>query len=76
MTPVRFEPAAPRSRVKHSTTKPLRSLETYRDKLTWYAWHKSNALNYLHIYTRVSVPVYYFTIVLYRKTEVKPVKAR
>ena len=25
MTPVRLEPAAPRSRVKHSTTKPLRS---------------------------------------------------
>ena len=27
MTPVRLEPAAPRSRVKHSTTEPLRSLE-------------------------------------------------
>ena len=26
MTPVRLEPAAPRSRVKHSTTKPLRFL--------------------------------------------------
>ena len=26
MTPVRLEPAAPRSRVKHSTTGPLRSL--------------------------------------------------
>ena len=26
MTPVRLEPAAPRSRVKHSTTEPLRSL--------------------------------------------------
>ena len=26
MTPVRLKPAAPRSRVKHSTTKPLRSL--------------------------------------------------
>ena len=25
MTPVRLEPAAPRSRVKHSTTEPLRS---------------------------------------------------
>ena len=25
MAPVRFEPAAPRSRVKHSTTEPLRS---------------------------------------------------
>ena len=27
MTPVRLEPAAPRSRVKHSTTEPLRSLK-------------------------------------------------
>ena len=26
MTPVSLEPAAPRSRVKHSTTEPLRSL--------------------------------------------------
>ena len=26
MTPVRLKPAAPRSRVKHSTTEPLRSL--------------------------------------------------
>ena len=26
MTPVRLEPAAPRSRVKHSATEPLRSL--------------------------------------------------
>ena len=25
MTPMRLEPAAPRSRVKHSTTEPLRS---------------------------------------------------
>ena len=28
MTPVRLEPAALRSRVKHSTTEPLRSLES------------------------------------------------
>ena len=28
MTPVRLEPAALRSRVKHSTTEPLRSLPT------------------------------------------------
>ena len=27
MTPVRLEPAAPRSRVKHSNTEPLRSLK-------------------------------------------------
>ena len=29
MTPVRLEPAALRSRVKHSTTEPLRSLSTF-----------------------------------------------
>ena len=29
MTLVRLEPAAPRSRVKHSTTEPLRSLEGF-----------------------------------------------
>ena len=29
MTPVRLEPAAPRSRVEHSTTEPLRSLQIY-----------------------------------------------
>ena len=29
MTPLRLEPAAPRSRVKHSTTEPLRSLLLY-----------------------------------------------
>ena len=31
LTPVKFEPAAPRSRVKHSTTEPLRSLCVYSD---------------------------------------------
>ena len=29
MTLVRLEPAAPRSRIKHSTTEPLRSLWLY-----------------------------------------------
>ena len=29
MTPVRLEPAAPQSRVKHSTIEPLRSLIVY-----------------------------------------------
>ena len=29
MTPVRLEPAALRSRVKHSTTEPLRSLANF-----------------------------------------------
>ena len=31
MTPVRLEPAALRSRVKHSTTEPLRSLNVHAD---------------------------------------------
>ena len=29
VTPVRLEPAAPRSHVKHSTTEPLRSISKY-----------------------------------------------
>ena len=33
MTPVRLEPVAPRSRVKHSTTEPLRSLNFNVDKI-------------------------------------------
>ena len=33
MTPVRLEPAALRSRVKHSTTEPLRSLYVVVDSL-------------------------------------------
>ena len=33
MTPVRLEPAAPRSRVRHSTTEPLRSLLSKRPKI-------------------------------------------
>ena len=32
MTPVRLEPAAPRSRVKHSSTEPLRSLQPIGQK--------------------------------------------
>ena len=31
LTPVKFEPVAPRSRVKHSTTEPLRSLGVYSE---------------------------------------------
>ena len=34
MTPVRLEPAAPRSRVKHSTTKPLRSLTEVSEEVS------------------------------------------
>ena len=39
MTPVRLEPGALRSRVKHSTTEPLRSLLSVRvsSKTTFYA---------------------------------------
>ena len=38
MTPVRLEPAALQSRVKHSTTEPLRSPEFYGDLV--YKWKK------------------------------------
>ena len=34
VTPVRLESVAPRSRVKHSTTGPLRSLEQQLEDLT------------------------------------------
>ena len=44
VTPVRLEPAAPRSRVKHSTTGPLRSLLRYQRyfhflRYVWSAEH-------------------------------------
>ena len=35
MTPVRLEPAAPRSRVKHSTTEPLCSHPDYSNDALW-----------------------------------------
>ena len=42
MTPVRLEPAAPRSRVKHSTTEPLRFHEVHFVVLDGiYVTHKS-----------------------------------
>ena len=54
MTPVRLEPAALRSRVKHSTTEPLRSLRG-KDCLLW-----------LHIvyvdYVYFYVEVYVFSV--------------
>ena len=39
MTPVRLEPAAPRSQVKHSTTEPLHSqlARTYKNGLSLYS---------------------------------------
>ena len=40
MTPVRLEPAALRSRVKHSTTEPLRSLPDIDGKQVIYFSHK------------------------------------
>ena len=38
MTPVRLEPAALRSRVKHSTTEPLRSLRSANKALSWHTY--------------------------------------
>ena len=50
VTPVRLEPSAPRSRVKHSTTEPLRSLV--------YDMHlQENTLNYLKIGAKVTQTV-------------------
>ena len=43
--PVRLEPAAPRSRVKHSTTEPLRSLREQSDLV-----HIFCNIGYLRIY--------------------------
>ena len=39
MTPVRLEPVAPRSQVKHSTTEPLRSQEIFKE-----AMHLNNGI--------------------------------
>ena len=44
MTPVRLEPATPRSRVKHSTTEPLRLkivVVSFEAKLTNYFYKTS-----------------------------------
>ena len=40
MAPVRFEPAAPRSRVKHSTTEPLRSHGMVEVRLSGFGFIK------------------------------------
>ena len=38
VTPVRLKPVAPRSRVKHSTTEPLRSLHYSSTLIHWFFW--------------------------------------
>ena len=49
VTPVRLEPTAPRSRVKHSTTEPLRSLNY--SLLIWYAaWLLSEKINWFDLW--------------------------
>ena len=40
VAPVRFEPAAPRSRVKHSTTEPLRSHGMVEVRLSGFGFIK------------------------------------
>ena len=43
VTPVRFEPAASRSQVKHSTTEPLRSLIYFLASFcSWAGWFESH----------------------------------
>ena len=49
MTPVRLEPAAARSRVKHSTTEPLRALLTVLCILKTFYQTFSIIQNYLAI---------------------------
>ena len=44
MTPVRLEPAALRSRVKHSTTEPLRSLKKKIDEI-----YKAKPHTFIHM---------------------------
>ena len=45
MTPVRLEPAAPRSGVKHSTTEPLRSQYSYFSTKTYVVGTQKNRLS-------------------------------
>ena len=49
MTPVRLEPAALRSRVKHSTTEPLRSRKSYVKNVIFFLkkWMKEIVANVL-----------------------------
>ena len=66
MTPVRLEPAALRSRVKHSTTEPLRSHNTNYDqeKMLDKTAEKSGKKKLIRI--SVGIP-YHFAMCIYLK---------
>ena len=57
MTPVRLEPAAPRSRVKHSTNESLHSLayqydwERVRDLVRFYSYLKVTSMHVTTLFT-------------------------
>ena len=55
MTPVRPEPAAPRSRVKHSTTEPLRSLYIIVHVYLWNASSLYSVYRYLTYFSHALV---------------------
>ena len=61
MTPVRLEPAAPRSRVKHPTTEPLRSLYIFlnvsQHTSIWFLSHMRKCLRLICVHADVSVLV-------------------
>ena len=44
VTPMRLEPATPRSRVKHSITEPLRSINQSKNDLNVEAAHMTKVL--------------------------------
>ena len=50
-TPVRLEPAAPRSGVKHSTTEPLRSVQIFcvLKRMLVLRAHNIKLVDYLHL---------------------------
>ena len=60
VTPVRLEPAAPQSRVKHSTTKPLRSLKNLNvdeDIGDRQEWRSQNAEKVTHTKERLQAVI-------------------
>ena len=59
MMPVRLEPATPRSRVKHSTTEPLRSLSRLSIMLVFNPMY-SNGLSHTDISNKDGLVHYMF----------------
>ena len=53
MTPMRLEPTPPRSRVKHSTTEPLRSLTHAKSSVRWSVIHFGRGLQNVSFGTNI-----------------------